>query len=86
MAEFEEDAPIVPQNYTNMSLSELDDLYDSAEKDFNSAFKAASEKLVKSQKYEEAQIQALVKSEKLLTKLIEGYRSNLAADGKIQDK
>lgn len=54
MAEFEEDAPKAVVNYTNMSIVELDDLLEGANKDFDTAFKAASEKLNKTKKYDEA--------------------------------
>lgn len=69
-----------------MTLAELDTLIDDAEKDFQLSFKSASEKLNKTNKYDEAQIQALAKSDATLAKLIEGYRTNLVADAKIKDK
>ena len=86
LAQFEEDAPKKIINYTNMSIADLDLAYDSAEKEFNDAFKVASDKLNKTKKYDEPSISALVKSEGKLSVMIEGYRSNLAASGKIQDK
>ena len=66
-----------------MTIAELDEEFDKAEKDFNDAFKDASEKLNKTKKYDAPSLTALVKSEGTYAKLIEGYRSNLAASGKI---
>lgn len=66
-----------------MTIAELDEEFDKAEKDFNDAFKDASEKLNKTRKYDAPSLTALVKSEGTYAKLIEGYRSNLAASGKI---
>lgn len=86
LSQFEEEATKPFVNYTNMTIAELDEEFDKAEKDFDDAFKAASDKLNKTQKYDEAEIVALVKSEVKLTTLIEGYRSNLAAQGIIEDK
>ena len=86
MAQFEEDAPKKIINYTNMSIADLDLAYDAAEKDFNDAFKTASDKLNKTKKYDVGSMSALVKSEVKLSVMIEGYRTNLAASGKIQDK
>ena len=54
MAQFEEDAPKAVANYTNMTIAEVTELYEAAETDFNSAFKAASDTLNKTNKYTEA--------------------------------
>ena len=69
-----------------MTIAELDEEFDKAEKDFNDAFKDASEKLNKTKKYDAPSLTALVKSESKYAVLIEGYRSNLAANGKIGEK
>ena len=86
MAQFDEEVPKAFVNYTNMTTAELGEMYDLSEKDFNEAFKTASDKLNKTKKYDEAGISALVKSEVKLTELIEGFRSNLIASGAIESK